>query len=338
MVMIHSVQWKWWHMAALSALTILLITNIPDRDAVPTPERSICFILGEDRVGQHFYTLAEEYFSTDAEARVDHMVMHVRSIEELIRHLNQHSPDPPWTRIELVVHGNVWSGLSLKITDGGERAYPKELCRAVMKNELPKLSRDIISSQTIINVWACGIGTNPIMNTALSLCFTDAEGTTAQIKASKKFVVFKRDQTGMVRLLQASYWPYFFKRGYRPSDTTIAETMAREYPEAVIDFSTAVGQKSDLETPVFEESFHIPVSWTVIYDHADQRPPVQSDEDKMTWIKSQPGLMKKIKELSIPISQYHWTVNQIQYLNDQGQRVPAIKAIGMSTVVCVLQT
>lgn len=314
----------------------VFMTNIPKKVAKTVEEQSICFILGEDKADQEFYSLASEYFSKDSVAQTSKLVRHIRSIEELILFLNNQKPDKPWKRIELVVHGNVWSGLSVKITDGGERAYPKELLRAFVENDLPTLSPYVIDTNTIVNVWGCGIGTNPIMNIALSKCFTDMVGQQAKVKASKKFVVFKRQEgSGHVKLIKASYWPYFFKRGYRPSDTVISRTMARQYPEANLNFANIISQKE--RQTCYEEQFHIPISWTVIYKSKESRPDVTHQASKHNWIRSQAALMKKIREMQIPFDQYHWTVNKIIHTNAKGQKVPAIKAIGMSTVLCVLE-
>jgi len=323
----------------LYLLTILLfmicISIIPRKMAEAEEGESICFILGEDKLEQTFYSLATEYFTSDSLAGTDKLVRHVRSIEELISFLNAQDNRVPWQRIELVVHGNVWSGLSAKITDGGERAYPKELLKAFAKKQLPVLKDHVIDSNTVVNVWGCGIGNNPIMNLALKACFTDVEGERAAVNASKKFVVFKAgDDDGRVKLVKASYWPYFFKRGYRPGDQVISRAMAMQYPDAPLDFSESMSAVTS--ESVYQEQFHIPISWTVIYDTKEARPSIGTWESKEHWIRSQAPLMKKINDLQIPFEQYTWTVNKIIHTDESGQKVPAIKAIGMSTVLCFL--
>lgn len=328
------------HSIFASFLSLLLcvigISIIPDKKPDVLERKSICFILGEDKQNQDFYTLATEFFARDSVAKTDKLITHVRSIEQLLHFLNHNKEAKPWNRIELVVHGNVWSGLSTKILDGGERAYPKELFRAVIKKQLPILESNVIDTNTIINVWGCGIGTNPIMNIALEKCFTDEESNRPKLNASKKFVVFKRQrQSGNVRLVQASYWPYFFKRGYRPSESQIAKSLETQFPDAPVNFSDAIG--SNDRSTVFQQSFHIPVSWTVIYDTKEERPSVGEEIEKLKWVTSQAGLMKKIREFGIPIERYQWTVNKIIHTDEFGQTVPAIKAIGMSTVLCVLE-
>ncbi len=323
----------------LSILLFVICISIMPRQAPEgvekVEERSICFILGEDKDEQTFYSLAADYFTTNSVAGTDKLIKHVRSIEQLILFLNAQENNQPWHRIELVVHGNVWSGLSVKIKDGGERAYPKELLKAFAKKQMPILRDHVIDSNTVVNIWGCGIGNNPIMNLALKACFTDAEGKRAEVNASKKFVVFKRRSDNRdVKLVKASYWPYFFKRGYRPGDHVISRAMASQYPDASLDFTKVLSLEAT--DTIYEEQFHIPISWTVIYDSKESRPSIGNWESKERWIRAQPSLMKKLKDLQIPFELYTWTVNQIIHTDEMGQKVPAIKAIGMSTVLCFL--
>lgn len=335
MVVKHSIEKSMFASLLSLLLFVICIATMPRKAVEKNKHRSICFILGEDKMKQTFYSLAADYFTTDSIASTDKLVRHVRSVEQLILFLNAQENSLPWHRIELVVHGNVWSGLSVKITDGGERAYPKELLKAFVMKELPVLATHVIDSSTIVNVWGCGIGNNPIMNLALKACFTDAVGERAKVNASKKFVVFKRhSDNGVVKLVKASYWPYFFKRGYRPGDHVISRAMAKQYPDAPLDFAEILS--TDTTGSVYEEQFHIPLSWTVIYKSKESRPSIADWGSKERWIRSQASLMKKLNDLQIPFERYTWTVNKIIHTDELGQKVPAIKAIGMSTVLCFL--
>ena len=309
-------------------------TVLPDQEG-----STVTYILGEDRGDQNFYGLAKAYFLQDSVDKTDKMYVHIRSLEELINHLNTQEIESPLTRIELVTHGNVWSGLSAKILDGGERAYPKDLLKAKLKEKLPTLKTGIINRKTEINLWGCGIGRNPIMNIALDKVFTDSVGIRPRVRASEDFVVFREvaDRAAPLKL-SASYWPYFFKRGYRPSESLIQQKLNNEFPDERVDWQDAFTRdEAENDTASFVNSFHIPVSWTTIYDNKEERPSVTTEEEKMTWINSQKGLMKKIKDLEIPIDKYKWTVNKIIHTDDYGNKLPAIKAIGMSTVLCVVK-
>ena len=289
-----------------------------------------CFLLGEDKDEQQYFTLAEEFFRTDSAMQCSKFVTHIRSIEELIYFLNRQDTNTPIERIELVTHGNVWSGLSVRIFDGGERAYPKELLKATVNDQLPRLKDGILNEHTVINVWACGIGTNPLLNIGVSNCFESESGIKPKVNLTKKFVVFKRVGDN-VKMVKASYWPYFFKKGYRPSDKTIARELKRQFPNKDL---TAILNDSKNEAMI--EEFNVPIKWTVTYPTKEARPSLNSEEEEMAWIKSQPKLVQRIKDLSIPINQYNWKVQKVLDYRDDGTVVPCIQALGMSTVRCLL--
>ena len=293
-------------------------------------ELSYCFILGEDKGEHQFYTLAEEYFNTDSVKSCNKIIKHIRSFEDLNHFLNSQTLTTPIDRIEIVVHGNVWSGLSASIIDGGERAYPKELLKATLKGEIPVLNHNVVDSNTVINVWGCGIGTNPLLQIGVKNCFKTMTGQQPKVNLSKKFVVFKR-VSNTVRLVQASYWPYFFKKGYRPSEQTIAKELAKQYPDKNLDDAFNAENKSHQV-----EEFSILIKWKVRYATKAERPDLTTTDSQLQWIKSQPKLMQKIIDLSIPIDQYKWVVQKVLEYKEDGSFVPFVQAIGMSRVLCVL--
>ena len=51
---------------------------------------------------------------------------------------------------------------------------------------------------------------------------------------------------------------------------------------------------------------------------------------------SQPELKKQIAETGIPEALFQWTVNKIVHTREDGSTVPAVKAIGMATVLYIL--
>ena len=303
----------------------------------PPSGKSITFLLGKDKPGQHYFQLAESHFLWDTVEKSDQVVKSVLTLSGVIDYLNTNiSSNTPWDVVNIVVHGNMWSGLSVPMWDEGERAFPKELYRAAKSGQFPAIANMTVNEHTRINIWACGIGRNPLIKLALSSIFTTPSGITPQIYASPDFVIFKEDSHGQVRRLRADYWPYFFRRGYRPSDSEIALALSRQFPEDTIDWRGALVREESDEKVSFTEQFHVPVSWTVLYQDKSSRPEVGTQEQQMDWIKSQPELMQKIADLDIPLDKYKWTVNKIIYKHPDGHEQPAIKAIGMSTVLCVL--
>lgn len=300
---------------------------------------SISFLLGTDNEGYDYFRLAEEHFLFDEEEKTDVMVKTCRSLEDMIDYLNHHESNTPWGTIQVVLHGNPFSGLSLQIENDGERATAKNLLKAMLDNPLPKLKTDDIDTLTKINFWACGIGKNPFINMALDTFFSLENGTVPDIYTSPHFVVFKESNDGAyVRRVNSTYWPYIFKRGYRPGDQQIANDMSKQFPEADVNWEAAIKVTNPNNEDEFQNSFHIPVSWTVVYPTKDSRPSVGTEEEKLQWVQSQESLMEQIEELNIPIDKFHWTVNKIKHKTKEGEAVPAIKAIGMATILCVLES
>jgi hypothetical protein len=301
--------------------------------------KSICFIMGEDKGDHRYYELAEQHFLFDQDEKTDVLVKTCRSIEDIIRFLNINNSNGqlPWGTIQIVVHGNTWSGLSLSLEEAGPRATPKELVKILVENPLTRLQINRIDSTTKINLWGCGIGKNPIINLAMDSLFTDVAGVKPDIYTSPHYVIFQEglDNTAPKRI-KASYWPYFFKRGYRPSDWTIAKAYEQQFPEAKVDWRQALSNDENKEGKPFQNSFHVPISWTLIYDEENERPKLRSQEEKIKWVKDQEDIMEQVDLLGIPFDDFHWTVNRIRFKED-GKDLPAIKAIGMSTVVCVLK-
>jgi len=301
--------------------------------------KTITFLMGEDKQGYQYFKLAEAHFLFDEKEKTDVMVKTCRSLEDVIMFLNNSSEPMPWSTIHVVLHGNPYSGLSLPIVNEGPRASPKKLLKASIENPLPALNGKTVDSLTKINFWACGIGKNPFINIALEQFFELPNGKTPDIYTSPHFVVFKDLENGTApKRIKANYWPYVFKRGYRPGDHEIAQALKEQFPDAEVNWKNAVNKESPLENKEFQNSFHIPVSWTVIFPTKKSRPSVKTKKEKMNWVKSQKELMTQIEESNIPIDKFTWTVNKIIHTKANGEKVPAIKAIGMATVLCVLET
>ncbi len=299
---------------------------------------SITFLLGVDKDDQLFFNLAEKHFLRDSVEKTDRVVKSCQSLQAMLNHLQMSQSEQPWGVINLVVHGNMWGGLSVPMWNEGSRAYPKDFYRAAQQGEFPMLSASIIDKKTKVNVWACGIGKNPLINSALETLFTNEEGISADVYASPHFVVFQEvpGRSAPVRI-KASYWPYFFQRGYRPSDSEIIHQLKLQHPDLSIDWHHAMQTESiNPDMNVFHNEFNIPVVWTVLYPDKNSRPDVGTEEEKMQWIKNQPELMRKIEDLEIPLDKYNWTVTKIIYAHPDGGIQPAIKAIGMCTILCVL--
>ncbi len=309
-------------------------TSLFDKEA---ERRSITFLLGEDKPGYQYFRLAEEHFLNDPVEKTDLVINSCRSLEDIIDYLNSDQQQAKWAAIQVVLHGNPWQGLSLPIVNDGPRATKRELARALIHNPLAQLTTANIDTTTKINFWGCGIGKNPFINMALDTFFKLPSGQLPDIYTSPHFVVFKEVANGPApKRIKASYWPYIFKRGYRPSAALISSELSKQHPDVEIDWDQAISSSTEEES-VYNNSFHLPVSWTVIYPSKASRPSVTTEAEKMAWVQAQEELVSQLEEMGIPLDKYTWTIGKRIITQEDGQKVPAIKAVGMATVLCVLE-
>jgi len=326
-------------------MILVLILSVKQKSIVcieDSQERpSITFIVGEDKPGHSYFSQAEEYFSWNERDKTNEIVKSCRSLGDIIDHLNQKAVEKQktWGTINVVLHGNVWTGLSMDITQGGHRATPKRLVQALLLRSYPELYTETMDSCSQINFYGCGIGKNPLVVQSLEQIFTPTNGENPEIFISPEYVVFSSSKNATSpMMLKANYWPYIFKRGYEPGISTIVNELKKTYPSENIDWQAAL-EKEELtgDESNFKQSFHIPIVHTVIYPSKESRPSVNTKEEKESWVADQDALIEKISAVGIPQDKFTWTVNKIKYKNSDGTIEPAIKAIGMATILCVLE-
>lgn len=303
----------------------------------PSGRTSITFLMGEDKTDIPFFEKAELHFSLHPEERTDIIVKSLRSFEAVINYLNDYGrPGVPWGTINIVLHGNPNTGLRTLITEGGHVATPKRLIQAVLLESTPRFKKGTIDSMTQLNVWGCGIGKNPVVKIALQQLLQTENGNKPKVYCSPHFVIFKEKGNHRIpERLNLSYYPYYFKRGYQPSDSEIRHAMMNQFPDAEMDWDIALEATSDNED-YFHHSYHIPVSYLKIFKEKSDRPALTSQKQKIEWVKSQKALMDQISDSGIPFEKFQWTVHKVIQTNEEGEQVPAVKAIGMSTVMCFL--
>lgn len=300
--------------------------------------KSITFIMGVDKTDVPYYANAREHFALNEKEKTNLVVNACRTLECVISYLNssEERGSLPWSVINIVAHGNPRTGLNLYLFDGGPKATPKRLVQAQLINSLSRLDNAVADSTSRINIWSCGIGKNPLINLSLKQLFKTRDNKRVDVYCSPHFVIFHKDTTNKVHRLKASYWPYYYKRGYRPSLSEIEFELKKKHKEEEINWAEGL-RNEDLDTGILHQSYHIPVSYTRIYRLKTDRPDISSADSKKAWIYDQPSLVKQIEETGIPFEKYNWQVNKIIHTTDDGKKVPAIKAIGMSTVLNVLR-
>ena len=342
--------------ALLCAYQLMSCRNVNGKQAtIPKAARkstvkrnNITFIMGDDKgEANPFYSEAYRYYAVNDTGANQMISNSCRSLKEIMDHLsnNNASNGLPWGVINIVVHGNAWTGLSIPVFKGAKRADSKTLNNAIQQQELTPLHDSIADSKTKIIIHACGLGKNTTfiesIKTAFGGTLTDMERP--EIFSSENFILYQSgiktgDYSAPLRL-KAKPWYAFHKTSYRPADFVLSKQLNKKYPGESIKFRDALSRKTGSKTgDTFHRSFSIPVSWTVLYQDKESRPDISSKEKQSLWIKEQKDLLNKIEEIGIPFEYFNWNINKIRHFSKDGKsEYPAIKAIAECTVICVLE-
>jgi len=318
----------------VGSFIMLLSSSCAEKESLLSAkdQKTITFILSSDSPGKQYFQLAEEHYRVHPREATDVVTAECRSIECVINYLND-SKGVHWTEINLIAHGNSKTGLNLYLSDGGHKATPKRMVQEIALNNLPLLKSTCVDTSTSINVLACGIGTNPMIALSMKSIFRTDNGTLPNVKCSDKYVIFRSDANGIVQRLEASYWPYYFKRGYRPSASQIEQEMKAKYPKDKILWGRMLGSPTDSALTM---EFHIPISFTKIYENKRERPKFSSQKSKEDWARSQSEIQSKLNEIDMNFDDFRWTVDKRIISSSNGDKEYAVKAIGMSTSMCFL--
>lgn len=294
--------------------------------------KSITFIMSNDKPGKSYYSLATEYFSKHITAKTDLITAECRTVSCVIERLNRLEKGK-WSEVNLVAHGNSKTGLNIYLKAEGQKATPKHLVQEVLLKNLPELSYSVVDTHTNINVFSCGVGTNPLITHSIERIF-HTDTFSPNVNCAEKYIVFRPDSNGIVQMIEANYWPYYYRRGYRPSASEITAEMKQIYPSVKKNWAkklegTQVDQLQSMD-------YHIPVSFTKIYEDKHQRPNFDSEMSKMKWVRGQLQIKSQLADLEMGYDDFHWSVDKRIITDEKGIKKYAVKAIGMSTVLCFL--
>lgn len=300
---------------------------------------NITFILGEDKeLSNPYYALAEKYYRTNEAGKTEHVVTSCRTFVDIRDYLEKNSPQnsQPWGTVNLVVHANEYTGLSIPVLPGGKRTTVQAIRKAMESGDLLPLSEDVADSQTQFLIQGCALGKNQQLLNTLTAAFGDHG---FRVQSSENFVLYNENSaTGEVEKSLAQSWYAFYKTGYRPGDIRLARQLQKHHPNANIDWRTALSSTiPKKEGDAYHYTFDVPVVWWVTYPNQSDLPNLESKEAQQKWLDKQPELKKTLEAFNIPLENFQWTFRKTTYLHEDGQEEPAIKAIGLCTVLCVLK-
>jgi len=319
----------------LSIIILCIINLLPTKTITTNPETTqrpnITFILGEDEDDNQYYDLAKQYYLTNKNYQNYIYVDSCRSLLAVRNCLENYLPEgaTAWGNINIVVHSNQWTGLSVPVTEGGERTTLETLYDSMQETTFEPLPDTILDNLSQMDFKACGLGANKDLLYALQIAFGGFDRLQPQVKSSEDFIYYGADEQQQVQ--SKSFKPYyaFYKTAFKPADLHLQKQLKQRYPDTKIDWMTAMNNKqARWDGDVFYCKFNVPIEWYVLLDKDVD---LDSKAAQLAFVKTQSDLIAKLNEFNIPIEKFRWT---LKTETKDGQRYVKIK--GKSTVLCIL--
>ena len=310
-------------------------SNVVHHDKVNHRHRSITFVIGEDKSANKYYTFAARYFREHEMGVNNKVIIAPLSFVEILDYLNTIPEDERWDKINIISHGNSWTGLAVKITKGGPRTTLESVIDAQSDGQLPTLRTGIFDEQSHVILYACGLGLNEGLMYKLKEVFTSDYSPT--VTSTKLFNIFSAGKTTSKHSLA-----YFYNSFYKPNKylgkPSLAGQLQERYPNVAIDWLAALNRKlPKYPGEAFSYKYFIPISWTEVYENAQERPKLKTEDDIISWVLDQPAFLNLVKEYDIPLDKYQWSVQYKNYTNSDGETKPAMRIKGKTVVMSVLK-
>ncbi len=301
-----------------------------------SPERkSITFILGEDEdMKDQYYELAKKYHLINATEKTDYFIDDCRSLIAVRNYLEKiaNEDDIKWGAINLVVHSNQWTGMSVPISAEGERTNVDALLASIFDGSFEPVSDEYLDSNSKMNIKACGLGQNIDLIEALQVAFGGMDNEQPIIHSSSFFIQYFENEYGEIVSKELEPFYAFYRTAYKPADLHIEKQFQKRYPNESIDWlDILVNQQSQVDG-LFTKKFNVPIEWEVIIPKSKKVSNFKSEKDKLAFVNEQADLLELLNKCNIPIEKFRWNItSKLQ----NGEVVVKIK--GKATVVCVLR-
>lgn len=291
---------------------------------------SITFIVDTDQDGDSYFLLAKEYYLRQA-GRTDYVIDECLSLECILTYLSSASfhSHLPWGQVNVVAHGNPWTGLSLQtLEDVAGRTVTNSIIAELVNGNIVPLDTALVDRETRIEFIACGLGQNVVLLEALEMAVVGLRELPPEVTSSSFFVDFFRDDMGNVekRYLMPHY--AFYRTAYRPANLHLARQLSQRYPNASIDWLSGMDRTRWIDrSDVFSKRFNVPINWKVPLPQG-QSPSLNSESEKIDFIAKQEDLVTLLTEYDIPIDKFRWNISiEKNYIQIKGK----------ATVLCVLE-
>ncbi len=319
----------------------LSIVPVKQTTTTATERENITFILGEDKSPEeNYYASATEFYRTHPTEGTEKIITTCRSILEVRNYLAAYfQPGQlPWGKINLVVHGNEWSGLGVATLPGGKRTTISTLEAAMEGNALQPLPDHIADVCTEIHIHGCAVGKNIYLLQMIGKAFGASQPL--PVKSSVHFVRYEPSEKNpsISHRSQLESWHAFYPKTYRPSDDKLIAQLKKRYPTVKIDWQDALSRTQPRhQKDIYHHTFNMPIVWTVAYADKNSLPNLEKWKVQKKWLHEQEELLDLLKDYKMPLENFQWTFLNVSHELEDGTKVPAIKAIGLCTVLTVLK-
>lgn len=306
------------------------------QDSVIRQRKNITFVLGEDDdTNNPYFEHATSYYHQEVRKGLDTVIVELKSLLEVSEYLAEEQPKNglPWGKIRLVVHSNEWTGMSVPVAEGAKRTTVVNLQKMMEQGYFKPLPIHIADADTQLELWGCGLGHNSALIEMIGKAFGEAT-----VYSPKHFVQYRKNEWGEMKRYLNRYYFTTYPTGYKPSNARLVNQLEKAYPSVDIDWNVAlVTHTGSAENKAYHYSFKIPLVWLVSYADKVSRPRVKTNEQKNDWVNQQSELQAAFERYKLDQDDFTWTVYPKMHTFEDGITEPSIKAIGLCTILCVLE-
>lgn len=289
---------------------------------------TITFIVGEDsEESNQYFGAAKKYYAmrdTGVEMIIVDTCRSLVSIQNVLKNYKT-STNKAWGKINIVAHGNEWTGLKMPIAPNQKgRVNTSTLKKAVDDGVLLSFRwSNCIDHLTELHIKGCGVGND----TDLLRSLKEAFGGRLQVYSPEQFVVYQPDN----QCYLANYYYSFRHPDSLFNARKSCDELLKRYPSVKLDWAHILTEpKAKNAQSPFVYRFKIPIRWTVNYSDSTQVPrfPNPSGLQFEDWLFQQKNLMATLEKTHLPKEAFRWV------FDTEGG---AMKIYGVCQVVCILK-
>lgn len=313
----------------------------PKFEKKDSTRQNITFILGEDRPGgTPYYSLAVRYYTTNENAKTEFIITHCKSLLEVRNYLAFNPPTNgnPWGIVNLISHGNEWSGMSVPIAPDAKRSSSKRIHEYISEGKFPCVSDEILDNSSELFLHGCGLGNDQELLLAIADAF-GGDGEKPNVIASRlKEYYFQNGSDNSIQLYYAQTWSTSYKFKKRPEFNLLVDEFKQTFSNESINWNDALKYANPISpTDVFHYTINVPVYYDAIYDLESGHPNISTQDEVVKFVKKQNGLKELVQKSNLLIDRFIWNSQRIYIKDELGKSKPAIKLNGWTTVISVVK-